>query len=168
VCCRKPVHLFYSPNELNWGQTVAYWKRRRFPRNTPPPQPYETNVDRCVPGRTTVHFFICVLCGLCLVVYLLLMQLHCSKHNQRECRETVWCVESWILLLTKLIRKNLEWAAMHNVSGASIVLLYLSLINCLRPVRSKRNQCFSLCFSRGVCNEIRNVSICLDHRCFDI
>lgn len=57
---------------------------------------------------------------------------------------------------------------MHNVSGASIVLLYLSLINCLRPVRSKRNQCFSLCFSRGLCNEIRNVSICLDHRCFDI
>ena len=70
-----------------------------------PPSLYETNVDRCVPGRTTVHFFICVLCGLCVVCYLLLMQLHCSKHNQRECTETVWCVESWIFILTKLIRK---------------------------------------------------------------
>jgi len=71
-----------------------------------PPSLYETNVDKCVPGRTTVHFFICVLCGLCLVVYLLLMPLHCSKHNQRDCTETVWRVVSWILLLTNLIRKK--------------------------------------------------------------
>ena len=71
-----------------------------------PPALYETNVGRCVPGRTTVHFFICVLCGLYVVGYLLLMQLHCSKHNQRECTETVWCVESWIFFIDKLIRKN--------------------------------------------------------------
>lgn len=111
----------------------------KYPPPHPTPSLHETNVDRCVPGRTTVHFFICVLCGLCVLVYLLLMELHCSKYNQRECTETVWCVESWIFFIDKANKEKL-WNGPQCIMFVACPLSYCTCHSSIAYVQFARNE----------------------------